>query len=100
MKDKKGVIIVNAFKIILKDSNRKPNKIRVDEDSEFYDNSFKKWLKDNDITMYSTHNEEKCVADQRFIRTLKKNIYKHMTSISKNLYIDKLYDTVNEYNNT
>ena len=49
--------------------------------------------------MYSTHNEGKSVVAERFIRTLKSKIYKHMTSISKNVYIDKLDDIVNEYNN-
>ena len=47
IKDKKGVSIVDAFQKILKESNRKPNKIWVDKGSEFYNNSFKKWLKDN-----------------------------------------------------
>ena len=50
--------------------------------------------------MYSTHNERKSVVAERFIRTLKSKIYKHMTAISKNVYIDKLDDIVNEYNNT
>ena len=50
--------------------------------------------------MYSTHNEGKSVVAERFIRTIKKRIYKYMTSISKNVYIDNLYDIVNEYNNT
>ena len=50
--------------------------------------------------MYSTHNEEKSVVTERFIRTLKSKIYKYMTSISKNVYIDKLDDIVDEYNNT
>ena len=49
LKDKKGISIINAFQIILKESNRKPNKIWVDKGSAFYNNSFKKWLKDNDI---------------------------------------------------
>ena len=49
--------------------------------------------------MYSTHNEEKYVAAERFIRTLKNKIYKYMTSISKNVYFDKADDIVNEYNN-
>ena len=78
------------FKVFLKDSTRKPNKILVDKISEFYNNSFKKWLQDNDIEMYSTHNEGKSVIAKRFIRTLKNKIYKYMTSISKNVYIDKL----------
>ena len=50
--------------------------------------------------MYSIHNEGKSVVAERFIRTLKNKIYKYMTAISKNAYIDKLDDIVNEYNNT
>ena len=50
--------------------------------------------------MYSINNEEKSVVAKRFIRTLKNKIYKHMTVVSKNVYIDKLNDIVNEYNHT
>ena len=50
--------------------------------------------------MYSTHNEEKSVVAERFIKTLKGKIYKYMTSVSKNVYIDKLDDILDEYNNT
>ena len=50
--------------------------------------------------MYSIHNEGKSVIAERFIRTLKKNIFKHMTAISKNVYFDVLDDIVNKYNNT
>ena len=100
LKDKKGISIVKAFQIILKQSNRKPNKIWVDKGSEFYNAYFKKWFRNNDIVMYSTHNEGKSVVAERFIRTLKSKIYKYMTSISKNVYIDKLDDIVDEYNNT
>ena len=57
-------------------------------------------MQSNDIEMYSTHNEGKYVIVERFIRTLKNKIYKYMTSISKNVYIDKLGDIVNKYNNT
>ena len=96
----KSVSIVTAFQKILKQSNKKPNKIWVDKGSEFYNASFKKWLQDNDIAMYSTHNEGKSVVAGRFIRTLKSKINKHITSISKNMYIDKLDDIVDEYNNT
>ena len=100
LKDKKGISIVKAFQIILKQSNRKPNKIWVEKGSEFYNAYFKKWLQDNDIVMYSTHNEGKSVVAERFIRTSKGKIYKYMTSISKNVHIDKLDDIVDEYNNT
>ena len=57
LKDKKGTTIANAFQDILESSKRKPNKIWVDQGTEFYNNVFKKWLKDSDIEMYSTHNE-------------------------------------------
>ena len=57
-------------------------------------------MQDNDVVIYSTNNEGKSVVTERFIRTLKSKIYKHMTSVSKNVYIDKLDDIVNEYNNT
>ena len=100
LKDNKGVTIVNAFQNVFDNSMSKPNKIWVNKDSEFHNSSFKKWLKGNDIEMYSTHHEGKSVATERFIRTLKNNIYKQMTSISKNVYIEKLDDIVNEYNNT
>ena len=50
--------------------------------------------------MYSTSNEGKSVVAERFIRTLNNKIFKHMTTISKNVYIDVLNDIVNKYNNT
>ena len=100
LKDKKGTAIVSAFQKILSNSKRKLNKIWVDQGSEFYNNVFKKWLKDNSIEMYSTHNEGKSVVAERFIRTLKNKIYKHMTIVSKNVYFDVLDDIVDKYNNT
>ena len=73
LKDKKGTSIVNAFqKIISKE--RKPNKIWVDQGSEFYNQYFKDFLKMNNIEMYSTFNEGKSVVAERFIRTLKNEI--------------------------
>ena len=50
--------------------------------------------------MYSIHNKEKSVAAERFIRILKTKIYKYITLVSKNVYIDKLDDIVSEYSNT
>ena len=87
LKDKKVLSIVKAFQSILKQSNskRKPNKTWLDKGSEFYNAYFKKWLRDNNIVMFSTHNEGKSVVAERFIRTLKSRIYKYMTSISKNV---------------
>ena len=82
------------------DSNRKPNKIWIDHGSEFYNNKFKSFLKKNDIEMYSTFNEGKSVVAERFIKTLKNKIYKHMTTIGKNLYFNVLDDIVDKYNNS
>ena len=59
IKDKNGISIVDAFQKLLKESNRKPNKIWVDKEIKFCNNFFKKWLKDNDIEMYSIHMEGK-----------------------------------------
>ena len=56
LKDKKGISIVNAFNKIIKQSNRKSNKIWVGQGGEIYNNVFKKWLSDIDIIMYSTYN--------------------------------------------
>ena len=99
LKDKIGTEITNAFQKILDKSNCETNKMWVDKGSEFYNISMKSWL-ENVIEMYSTHNEGKSLVAQRLIRTSKNKIYKYMTSVSKNLYIDKLDDIVNKYNNT
>ena len=100
LKDKKGISITNAFDKIIKQFKRKPNKLWVDQGSEFHNRVFKKWLSDNDIIMYSTFNEGKSVVAERFIRTLKNKLYKHMAATGKNVYYDVLDDIVNEYNNT
>ena len=100
IKDKKGTTITNVFQNFFDKSRRKPNKIWVDKGNEFNIISVKSWLQDNNIEMYSILNEDKSVAAERFIRTLKTKIYKYMTSISKNVYIDILDDIVNKYNNT
>ena len=82
LKDKKRRSIVNAFQKIISEE-RKPNKIWVDQGGEFYNNSSKRFLKINNIEMYSTCNEGKSVVAEKFIRTLEKNIFKHMTAVSK-----------------
>ena len=73
------------------ESNGKPSKIWVDKGSKLCNRSTKSWLKKNGIEMYSTHKKGKSVVVvivERFIRTSKNKIYKYMTSISKNVYID------------
>ena len=80
LKNKRGTSIVNAFQKIISEG-RKPNKIWTDQGSEFYNNSFKDFLKMNNIEMHSTFNEGKSVVAESFIRTLKNKIFKHMTAI-------------------
>ena len=99
IKHKKRTSIVNAFQKIISEEI-KPNEIWVDQGSEFYNNSFKDFLQINNIEMYSTHNEGKSVVAERFIRTLKNKIFKHLTAISKKFYFNVLDDIVNKYNNT
>ena len=79
---------------------RKPNKIWVDQDGEFYYKLLKRLLKINDIKMYSKYDEGKSVVAERFIRALKNKIFKHMSTILKNIYFDALDDIVNKYKNT
>ena len=79
LKDKKSITIVNAFQSILNNSKIKANIIWVNQGSDFYNCTFKQWLKDNDIKMYATHNNGKSVFAERFIRTLENKIYKHIT---------------------
>ena len=97
LKNKNGDSIVEGFKKILNDSNRKPNKIWLDHGSEFYNNKFKSFLKENDIEIYSTFNEGKSVVAERFIKT---QIYKHMTTIGENVHFNDLDDIVKKYNST
>ena len=76
LKDKKGKTVLNAFMEIVNESNRKPNKLWVDQGREFYNKLMQEWLDNNDILMYSTHNEGNSVIAERFIKTLKAKIYK------------------------
>ena len=89
-----------TFKKIIHESGRKQNKIWVDKSSKFYNRSVKSWLQDNDMEKYSALIEEKSVLAERFIKSLKNKIYKYMSAISKNMYIDKLNDMANKRNNT
>ena len=80
LKDKRGISIVNVFQKIISEG-KKTNKIWVDQEGEFYNKLFKRFLKINNIEMYSTYNEGKSVVAERFIRTLKNKIFKHMTAV-------------------
>ena len=100
LKDKNYITITNASQNTLDKPNRKPNKIFVDKGSEFYNRSMKSWLQDNHVEMYSIKNKRKSVLAERFIRNKIYKIYKYMSSMLKNVSIDKLDDIVIKDNNT
>ena len=75
----KGITITNAFKKFFNELNHNQIKIWVNKRSEFYNRSMKAFLQNNDIEMYSMHNERNSVISKRFIRTWKNKIYKYMT---------------------
>ena len=79
IKDKKGITTVNAFQKNLDKSNRKTNKIWVEKGSKCYNRSVNFWLEKNAEGMYPAHNGGNSAVAGRFIRTLKKEIYKYMT---------------------
>ena len=99
LKEKKGITITDALQKVSNEFRYKPSKIWVDKcSSEFYDRSMKQSLRDKNIDMYSTHNEGKSVVSEKIIRALKNNISKHMTAVSKNVFINKLNDIPDKYN--
>ena len=71
MKDKKGKAVLHAFIEIVNESNRKPNKLWVDQGREFYNKLMQEWLDNNNILMYSTHNDGKSVIVERFLKSIK-----------------------------
>ena len=74
LKDEKDKTVLNAFIEIVNESNRKPNKFSVDQGREPYNKLMQEWLGNNDILMYSTHNDGKSLISERFIKTLKSKI--------------------------
>ena len=98
LKDKKGVSIVNAFRNIFKKSNRKPNKIWIEKGVNFITILLKNGCKTMIVSCIQHIMKENLQKTK--LKTLKNKTYKYITSISKNVYIDKLDDIVNEYSNT
>ena len=83
------ITITNAFRTNFDESNCKTNKIWVEKGSECHSRSMKSWLEKNAMDTYSTHREGKSVIAEKLFITLKNKIYKYMTSVSKNMYINK-----------
>ena len=81
------------------ESGHKTNRIWVNHGSKFYNRLMKSWLHDNDTEIYLTHKEGKSIVAERFIRTVEVKIYKHMTAVSENVYIGRLDEINDKYNN-
>ena len=80
LKDEKRKIVLNTFIDIVNESNRKRNKFWVDKGRRFYNKLMHECLDNNDILIYSTHNQGKSVICERFIKTLKAKVYKNMAA--------------------
>src|SRR5437870_1165874 len=99
LKDKKGTTVLEAFKQIVKISDRIPKHIWVDEEKEFYNKEMTGWLKENNIIRYSTHGEHKSAVIERFNRTLKEIMWKRFTAENTRNWIDMIDKLISNYNN-
>ena len=98
-KKKNSASILDAVKSIVKSSSRAPERIWVDQGSEFYNKDFQKWIKDNNIVMYSTYCESKSAVVERFIRTLKDMMTKEFTEKNTRNWVKLLPKVLDMYNN-
>ena len=85
---------------IVNKSNRKPNKLWLDQRREFYNKLMQDWLDNNNTLIYSTHNESKSVIAERFIKALKSKICRKMTANDNKSHLPYLNKLVDHYNNT
>ena len=100
IKTKTGIAVADAFQQVFKQSGRIPTKLWVDKGKEYYNKTVKALLTKNNVSMYSTENEEKSSVCERWNRTIKRNMWKYFTANNTNEYIDILSALVNKYNNT
>lgn len=99
LKDKKGLTVVQAFKQIVKQSDRIPKHIWVDKGKEFYNKNMDEWLQQHSINRYSTFGEHKSAVVERFNRTLKEIMWKRFTAENTRKWIDMLDQLLHGYNN-
>ena len=99
MKDKKGETVTEAFKTIYK-KGRKPQYLWTDKGKEYYNKNMKELLEKNNITLYSTENEEKSSVCERWNRTIKTKMWKQFTVQGNTQYLDILPKILEQYNNT
>ena len=101
IKNKTGVNVASALKLIFeKGGRRKPTRLWTDKGNEFYNKTVKNLLEKNNITLYSTENEEKSSVVERWNRTMKRNMWKYFTANNTHVYIDILPKLVEKYNST
>ena len=100
LKDKKGKTVLNVFIEIVNESNRKPNKLWIDQGREFYNKFMQEWLDNNYILLYLTHNEGKPIISEMFIKTVKAKIYKKKAAKESKSYLPYLNKLVDQYNST
>ena len=99
LKDKKGETVTEAFKTIFKEG-RKPQYLWTDKGKEYYNKNMKELLEKNNITLYSTENEEKSSVCERWNRTIKTKMWKQFTVQGNTQYLDILPKILEQYNNT
>ena len=100
MKDKKGDTVEDAFKYIVKESNRRPKHIWVDQGKEFYNKNMDQWLEENKINRYSTYGEHKSCVVERFNRTIRTRMWKRFTAENTRVWVAMVERLLAEYNNT
>ena len=99
MKSKSARSLVQAFDSILSEKT-KPEKLRADKGTEFFNESFQQYLKKQGIQFYIAKNEPKASVVERVNRTLKSKLYRYFTGVNSLRYVDVLQDIVDSYNNT
>ena len=100
LKNKTGESTKEAFESLFESNpDRIPNKLWVDHGNEFYNKIMDKFLKENEIEIYSTQNEGKAVVIERFNRTIKHWMYKKFTERGNRIWIDILPELMDKYNN-
>ena len=98
LKDKKAKSVLNALKRVF--AKRKPVRLRVDKNSEFIDRNVKRYMRDNEIYMFTTQNVPKANYLERVQRTFKSLMWRYLRHRRNYRYIDHLQDLVDNYNSS
>ena len=99
LKDKTATEIVRGFRNVLS-NGRKPNRLRTDAATDFTSAVFQNFIKSKEISHFTTHSEKQANYVERFIKTIKSKIFRHMNASNSTRYVDILPQLVESYNNT